>query len=134
VEGSCEHGNETPGSIKCWGILEYQRLAACRGLSCEAVESGGQKAVIFDMTAMRTRDQYFASTARNFRHCCERHCRIEWKEAWGGWKGQGAADFLFKVSEVVGSVLLSGSCGVLVLAAGNSGILCDVTQQHCNGT
>jgi hypothetical protein len=22
VEGSCEHGNETSGSIKCWEILE----------------------------------------------------------------------------------------------------------------
>jgi hypothetical protein len=23
VEGSCEHGNEPPGFIKCWEILEY---------------------------------------------------------------------------------------------------------------
>jgi hypothetical protein len=22
VEGSCEHGNEPPGSIKCWEVLE----------------------------------------------------------------------------------------------------------------
>jgi hypothetical protein len=22
VEGSCEHGNETSGSIKCWEVLE----------------------------------------------------------------------------------------------------------------
>jgi hypothetical protein len=22
VEGSCEHGNELPGSIKCWQVLE----------------------------------------------------------------------------------------------------------------
>jgi hypothetical protein len=22
VEGSCEHGNETSGSIKCWDVLE----------------------------------------------------------------------------------------------------------------
>jgi hypothetical protein len=23
MEGSCEHGNEPSGSIKCWEILEY---------------------------------------------------------------------------------------------------------------
>jgi hypothetical protein len=23
VEGSCEHGNETSGSIKCWEVAEY---------------------------------------------------------------------------------------------------------------
>jgi hypothetical protein len=23
VEGSCEHGNEPSGSLKCWEILEY---------------------------------------------------------------------------------------------------------------
>jgi hypothetical protein len=23
VEGSCEHGNETLGSIKCWEVLEW---------------------------------------------------------------------------------------------------------------
>jgi hypothetical protein len=23
VEGSCEHGNETSGSIKCWEVLEW---------------------------------------------------------------------------------------------------------------
>jgi hypothetical protein len=23
VEDSCEHGNEPPGSIKCWEILEW---------------------------------------------------------------------------------------------------------------
>jgi hypothetical protein len=23
VEGSCEHGNETPGSIKLWEVLEW---------------------------------------------------------------------------------------------------------------
>jgi predicted deacylase len=23
VEGSCEHGNELSGSIKCWEILEW---------------------------------------------------------------------------------------------------------------
>jgi hypothetical protein len=22
-EGSCEHGNEPSGSIKCWDVLEY---------------------------------------------------------------------------------------------------------------
>jgi hypothetical protein len=23
LEGSCEHGNEPSGSIKCWEVLEY---------------------------------------------------------------------------------------------------------------
>jgi hypothetical protein len=23
VEGSCEHGNEPPGCVKCWEILEW---------------------------------------------------------------------------------------------------------------
>jgi hypothetical protein len=23
VDGSCEHGNESSGSMKCWEILEY---------------------------------------------------------------------------------------------------------------
>jgi hypothetical protein len=23
VEGPCEHGNEPPGSIKCWEVLEW---------------------------------------------------------------------------------------------------------------
>jgi hypothetical protein len=25
VEGSCEHGNEPSGSIKCWEVLEWLR-------------------------------------------------------------------------------------------------------------
>jgi hypothetical protein len=25
LEGSCEHGNEPSGSLKWWGILQYQR-------------------------------------------------------------------------------------------------------------
>jgi hypothetical protein len=25
VEGSCEHGNDSSGSIKCWEILEEMR-------------------------------------------------------------------------------------------------------------
>jgi hypothetical protein len=29
VEGSCEHGNEFLGSIKCWEVLEW--LATCHG-------------------------------------------------------------------------------------------------------
>jgi hypothetical protein len=34
VEGSCEHGNDPSGSIKCWEIFEYMRLAASQeGLS-----------------------------------------------------------------------------------------------------
>jgi hypothetical protein len=24
VEGSCEHGNESSGSMKCWEFLEWQ--------------------------------------------------------------------------------------------------------------
>jgi hypothetical protein len=34
VEGSCEHGNETSGSIKCWEVLEVAQLAPSQeGLS-----------------------------------------------------------------------------------------------------
>jgi hypothetical protein len=32
VEGSCEHGNEPSGSIKCWEVLEQQ--SECLGKSC----------------------------------------------------------------------------------------------------
>jgi hypothetical protein len=28
VEGSCEHGNEPSGSLKCWEIRVAERLAA----------------------------------------------------------------------------------------------------------
>jgi hypothetical protein len=34
VEGSCEHGNEPLGSIKCWEVLPAAQLAASQeGLS-----------------------------------------------------------------------------------------------------
>jgi hypothetical protein len=35
-EGSCEHGNEPSGSIKCWEILRVapQLAASQEGLSC----------------------------------------------------------------------------------------------------
>jgi hypothetical protein len=35
VEGSCEHGNEPSGSIKCWEVLEVaaQLVASLEGLS-----------------------------------------------------------------------------------------------------
>jgi hypothetical protein len=34
MEGSCEHGNEHSGSIKCWEFLEWRTLAAAqRGIS-----------------------------------------------------------------------------------------------------
>jgi hypothetical protein len=26
VEGSCENGNETSGSIKCWEVLELKKV------------------------------------------------------------------------------------------------------------
>jgi hypothetical protein len=33
VEGSCEHSNEPPGSVKCWEVLEAaQFVASQKGL------------------------------------------------------------------------------------------------------
>jgi hypothetical protein len=31
VEGSCEHGNELSGSIKCWEILEHLQKLLKKG-------------------------------------------------------------------------------------------------------
>jgi hypothetical protein len=42
VEGSCQHGNELPGSVKCWEILEWLhnwRLLR-KGISVEFVSRG----------------------------------------------------------------------------------------------
>jgi hypothetical protein len=35
MEGSCEHGNEPSGSIKCWELLEWLHIGSfSKGLSC----------------------------------------------------------------------------------------------------
>jgi hypothetical protein len=44
VEGSCEHGNESSGSKKCWEVLELaEQLSASQeglGSMCESFRSG----------------------------------------------------------------------------------------------
>jgi hypothetical protein len=47
VEGSCEHGNEPPGSIKCWEVLGVaaQLAASQEGLSSMS-ESGKEKEIL----------------------------------------------------------------------------------------
>jgi hypothetical protein len=43
VEGSCEHGNEPSGSIKCWEVLEWllkpTSIAEVNALSSTATSS-----------------------------------------------------------------------------------------------
>jgi hypothetical protein len=42
VEGSCEHGNEPSGSIKCWQVLEFIILGAQLAASQEGLTSVGE--------------------------------------------------------------------------------------------